>query len=231
MKSLIIWRTACILLFFTLITTHFSAALPARYTSTASGSDSARVAKFAGGTIEATTLSYSLNNAANTNGLWYAFVLDFTLKFDSAEVARKYQLDLILQNSGNATFQCQYTTDSITGHYSIDSDNKLINSNVFSTLTNTQITKPTNGAAYFSIDSSWKTVTDTSMFTVTEDDNYPKFTIVPLNSSDNSNIINAGETPTYSFQIMYFVQVSVVNQVANADAVTIVYDLICEQVD
>ncbi len=68
MKATILWRVMCILLLFTLLSTHLSTGLAARYTSNAAGSDSARVAKFVFNSNWGDAANHDRDVIINTNG-------------------------------------------------------------------------------------------------------------------------------------------------------------------
>lgn len=100
-----VFRLGVSLLCALLLTTYWMGNLYARYSTTASGGDSARVAKFAGGTIEVLQEENTINqvfqfNAAIANGSYCIVEASFKVNFQQAEVARKYSIELTLVRTG-----------------------------------------------------------------------------------------------------------------------------------
>lgn len=99
---------AIILLTLTMITTHMTGGLFARYTTTASGSDSARVAKF-----DVKCEVKNVNNDTNTANYDPNENQVTVLVTNYSEVAVKYRLEIVSHPEMNATVDGQPLTDAL----------------------------------------------------------------------------------------------------------------------
>ena len=216
-----VFRLGVALLCVMLMTTHFTGNLYARYSTTATGSDSARVAKFAGGTvtcdssfdIDLSTVSGFENCFSDSSGStkYFAVEVGFTVSFEEAEVARKYTLVLTIAplatiEGGRTSFKCPADT---TCKLTINGDSAVASS----------------GASYTTVPGLYYTAPDG--VDVAANDDGTELNIV--------GYVPVG-TATHNFTVTYFVPIyyeSVTGTGNNIDAENdiIAYTFDCEQVD
>lgn len=105
----LIFRAALVLLCLVVLTSGMMGRLFAKYYATASGSDSARVARFSGGVVRPTAQeSIPKVTFTNDNVGTYAFLAEFQVDFSDCEVTCEYTLTLGV--TGNAKFSTSATT-------------------------------------------------------------------------------------------------------------------------
>lgn len=216
-KAPLIFRVGLVLLCAMLITTNMMGGLYARYSTTVIGSATARVAKFSGGTVtcdrsfnidltKVTNLSNCFSADDSSHIRYFAIDVDFSVKFDEAEVARKFILELIIVpyetiDGGNTSFECPENT---TCKLNIDASEAINTANYI------------KDTLYYSVPN------DTEVM-VKEDGSLQLTGYVPIGA------------PEYNFEVTYFIPISYSDSSSleeiKAESDIIAYNFICEQVD
>ena len=216
-----VFRLGVALLCVMLMTTHFTGNLYARYSTTATGSDSARVAKFAGGTITPLTDVWSEKVTVNDGEGYWPIEASFEVDFELAEVTRKVTLTLSLEKvhdsgtievAGEPTFVCSGTILKRAGgkcRNCVTVDN--VNKYGYYCATGSEIKQNIRNI----------TISDS------------RFQPVDNNSSNNTEIIitgelSAGSEETVTVHVVYFVPSNADGAIESA---ALNCELICEQVD
>ncbi len=211
-----VFRLGVALLCVMLMTTHFTGNLYARYSTTATGSDSARVAKFAGGTIavtqteEQTKYSFDVNigdgdgekpDIVYDQKGYYEVRASFDVNVPVAEVARTYTLVLTLARIG-----------------SVD-------------IADMEVTFKTPASGYSFTDEGMKN-TDLWERTVSED--YIGTYVSQTEADTFVSItwqLKPNEGTSFTFSVPYYVPISIINNNIQIESAYMTCELICEQVD
>ena len=188
-KTPLIFRIGLILICAMMISCYMMSGIYARYSTTVTGKATARTARFSGGPV---TCDRSFNiDLATTENLkicfptdnqrhvkYFAIDVDFSIKFDEAEVVRKFILDLIIVpfetiDGGKTSFKCPEDTTCEL---------------------NIETSKAINTANYVK-DNLYYSIPDGIEITVTEDGNLQFTGDVPVGA------------PEYNFEVTYFIPI------------------------
>ncbi|MBQ7346369.1 MAG: hypothetical protein IJW55_00260 [Clostridia bacterium] len=224
-------RLAAVLLSLVLFTSWLTSGLLAKYVTAYTGTSTARVARFDGGTIEYEPPTMpSIAYAKTGSSDYHAFVAEFKVTFSSCEVTRKYKLEIYLsENLKKTTLICPtgtlYTIDPSNdknAQTAIVSSNIPIFLNTASTLT---AFSPNN--VYYAIGTLADGATTTT-YSEWQVGNYDT-TTQRLTIESINNIPMNGET--IYFKLAYFVQITDVNGTIRGETSFIFADMTCEQVN
>ena len=218
-KTPLIFRIGLILICAMMISCYMMSGIYARYSTTVTGKATARTARFSGGTV---TCDRSFNiNLAEIENLdncfpsdsqrhvkYFAVNVDFSIKFDEAEVARKFILELIIMpyetiDGRKTSFKCPENT---TCKLNIDANEAINTANYV------------KDNLYYSIPEGIEITV-----TVTEDGNLQFTGDVPIGAPEYNLKV------TYFIPISYFASSSLEEIKAESDIIA--YNFICEQVD
>jgi hypothetical protein len=214
-KTPLIFRIGLILICAMMISCYMMSGIYARYSTTVTGKATARTARFSGGTV---TCDRSFNiDLATTENLkicfptdnqrhvkYFAIDVDFSIKFDEAEVVRKFILDLIIVpfetiDGGKTSFKCPEDTTCEL---------------------NIETSKAINTANYVK-DKLYYIIPDGIEITVTEDGNLQFTGDVPIGA------------PEYNLEVTYFIPIAYFSSLSSIEAESDIfaYNFVCEQVD
>ena len=219
-KTPLVFRIGLALLCAMILSTHLMGNLYARYSTTAVGSDRARVAKFAGGTV--TLDSDALNNQmisgnqiiiwSGNNDAYHALIATFTLTFDACEVTREYSFSASCKDTAT---KCTFVCPSASNFFKLDGENytAVDISKIDSSLTEVEQEK-----VYYRIGSSGSWTSG-------------KLSDNKLTISDPSFTISAEKEAQQTIQILFFVNAAHSATTDFSDTLSFDYALNCSQVD
>ena len=214
-KTPLIFRIGLILMCAMMISCYMMSGIYARYSTTVTGKATARTARFSGGTV---TCDRSFNiNLAEIENLdncfpsdnkrhvkYFAVNVDFSIKFDEAEVARKFILELNIVPyekiaDGKTSFKCPENT---TCKLNIDANEAINNANYIK-------------------DTLYCTIPEGIEITVTEDRILQFTGDVPIGA------------PEYNLKVTYFIPIAYFSSLSliEAESDIFAYKFVCEQVD
>jgi hypothetical protein len=214
-KTPLIFRIGLILICAMMISCYIMSGIYARYSTTVTGKAIARTAKFSGGTLicdqsfnidlaEIENLDNCFPSDSQRHVKYFAVNVDFSIKFDEAEVVRNFIFDLIIVpfetiDGGKTSFKCPEDTT-----YEL----------------NIETSEAINTANYVK-DNLYYLIPKGIEITVTEDGNLQFTGDVPIGA------------PEYNLEVTYFIPIAYFSSLSSIEAESDIfaYNFVCEQVD